>query len=294
MKELKWLITDEDFNSITHDYEWDAYVFRLWDNGITSPKDAEMKLHPARFEYTEPDCSFCGLIDRHCDLGNGQYKCNNCSKTFSIISGTYLNATKLEYHYWFRFAYLVGEMKIKDTDIIANDLGISKKTAWGMIELLRETRKTHANKPFVNSQDALVFYNYHDVIELLLKRKKPVKINWPNEPEPPELVSEPVGKVGKVFSIDALKSIYKTSFSRDINNTPTLKEFINEDLTVGDLTVGGVTRIKELENKIEIMLDEKATKVIESEVEVVVVVEEISDTIKEIEMNSKKTYEFGK
>jgi hypothetical protein len=61
MKELKWLISDEDFNLITKDYEWDGYVFMLWDNGMTSPKDAEIKLGASRFEYSHPDCTFCGM-----------------------------------------------------------------------------------------------------------------------------------------------------------------------------------------------------------------------------------------
>jgi hypothetical protein len=259
MNEPAWLITDEDFNLITKDYEWDGYVFMLWDNGITSPGDAVTKLHSNRFEHTEADCSFCGMIDRHNDLGGGEYKCSHCSEEFGITSGTHIEYTKLKPHYWFRFAYLTGELKIKDQFVLAKDLKITQEEADEMVRMFKKARGYKE------------FKSYHDVIDLLLKRKKKVKLIWPSEPvtEPEpvkelvvELVTEPghsgVESSKAVFNIDALKSVYKTSFNRDINNTPTLAEFIKQEnfTKTGEIE----TKLNELEKKIESILDEKATK----------------------------------
>lgn len=280
-KEIDWLISDEDFNTITHNGDWDVYLFMLWDNGIVSPENAKSILHSARFQYTNADCSFCESKENHYELSDGRYKCKSCLKKFSITSGTYLDGTHLEYYHWFRFAHLVGKMKITNSVTIANDLGVTQATAFGMLNVLRKARKENTEKKFVNGQDVLSFNSYHDVLGFLVLKNK----NQIIEP-----VADNNDKKEGIFSIDALKSVYKTSFKgRDIDNTPTLQEFIKDnDVTIGDVCE---EKIKELGSKIETLLNEKASNF---ENEPIIVNEDISETIKEIEINNKKMYEFGK
>lgn len=168
-----WLLSNEDFVDLTDVHKHNEWaLFILWDNGITSPEDSYNKIRDSRFQYSFPDCSFCGEMDKHYVLSTDQWKCKKCSSKFSITSGTYLDNIKLEYHTWLRFAFLVGEMKITNSCTIANDLGVTQKTAWEMLETLRKARKETSDKKFVNGQQVLVFNHIHDVLDILVKIKK--------------------------------------------------------------------------------------------------------------------------
>lgn len=167
-----WLLSNKDFKQLTnvdHIDEWLLFIF--WDNGITSPNDSYIKLHLARFQYTNLDCSFCGALDKHYVLNTGQWKCKKCFRTFSLTSGTYIENTKLGCHMWWRFSFLIGEKKVTNSSTIAHDLGLTQKTTWGMIETLRRARKETSDKKFLNGQEALSFNNIHEVIDVLLKSR---------------------------------------------------------------------------------------------------------------------------
>lgn len=166
-----WLISNADLQLITNDYEWDWVLAKFIDNGITSPEDAYWKLRTSRFEYTNPDCPFCEVIDKHYELNSECWKCKSCLKKFTITSGTYIENSKLDYYHWWRFAYLMGELKITNGGVIANDLELTHKTVWGMIETVRVSRKQTSDKKFVNGNEVLVFKNIYEVIDLLIKRK---------------------------------------------------------------------------------------------------------------------------
>lgn len=149
MENRNWLLSISEFNLITNNYELDWVLNKLNDNGITSPEDALMRISSARFTYPRgTDCPFCGTVDSHYQLNSECYKCRNrkCYKKFSITSGTYLNDTKLEYSQWWRFAYLIGDMKITNSAVIAKDLGVTQKTSWWMINTLRTARKETSKK----------------------------------------------------------------------------------------------------------------------------------------------------
>ncbi len=185
LPKLKWLLSDSDFEDTWNkDKEWeDAVLHILWDNGITSPADAKCRFEFARFEYTKKDCPKCVAFDDHYELTSShQWKCKKCGHKFTITSGTYIDNTKLELFYWWRFAYLIGEMKITNSQVIAKDLDVTQATSWFMIETLRNARKQTSDKNFVNGQEVLVFNHLWEVIELLVrktsikKKKNTVKI----------------------------------------------------------------------------------------------------------------------
>lgn len=180
IKELpkrSWLLSDEDFVDVcgenTDTLDWMLNL--MWNNGITSPEDAKMKFEQTRFEYGNPDCPNCGIIDSHYHLSSNQWKCKNCLAKFSLTSGTYIDNTKLEFYHWWRFCYLIGELKITNSCVIAKDLDITQLSAWRMIDTLRTARKENTKRKFVNGQEILVFNNLWEVLELLIKRKNKIK-----------------------------------------------------------------------------------------------------------------------
>lgn len=168
-----WLLSNEDFTDLTNVHQFNEWaLFILWDNGITCPDDAYNKLHLCRFEHTNPDCSFCGDVDKHYVLRTDQWNCKKCRRTFSVTSGTYLDNSKLEAHIWWRFCYLVGDMGITNSHLIAKDLGVTQKTAWFMLDTLRTARKETSNTKFINGSEVLSFNNSHEVIDVLVKIKR--------------------------------------------------------------------------------------------------------------------------
>lgn len=173
LPKLKWLFSDGDFKEMwsSDNEENDWLLMSLWDNGITSPEDAKCRIELQRFEYTTKDCPKCGNMDNHYITTRG-WKCKKCAHKFTITSGTYLDNTKLELYYWWRFAYLIGDMKITNSNVIAKDLGITQSSSWFMIETLRNARKQMSDKNFVNGQKVLAFNSLWDVIEVLMKLTK--------------------------------------------------------------------------------------------------------------------------
>lgn len=202
-KEIRWLLYDEDFKELTNTDKYSEWaLFIMWNNGITSPEDSQAKIELARFQHSNPDCPFCGAIQEHYVLGSDQYKCKKCLVKFSMTSRTFIHDTKLEYHIWWRFAYLVGDMKITNSQVIAKDLGVTQKTSWGMIKTLRTARKRTSDHKFANGQEVLVFNHLHEVLEVLLKQDITLK-----EKEEPEL--------GEVLSkTELLKQIYEFILSQ--------------------------------------------------------------------------------
>jgi transposase-like protein len=163
---------------ITNNYEHDWVTDKFRDNGITNPDLAFWALYGLRFEYCSPDCSFCGRVDNHWKINNEIWKCKSCRKKFSLTSGTYIENNKLEHYHWWRFCYLIAELKIKNSCAIANDLGITQKTAWKMINLLRMARKETAVIKFKNGQEILAFKHLYEPLEILISLKVKPEINF--------------------------------------------------------------------------------------------------------------------
>ncbi len=70
------------------------------------------------------------------------FKCANpkCYKKFSVITGTYMEATKIDLRLWFGALYLYTSHKKSLSSVqIAKHLGVSQKTAWFMSQRIRGT-----------------------------------------------------------------------------------------------------------------------------------------------------------
>jgi hypothetical protein len=69
-----------------------------------------------------------------------------------------------------RFAYLLGEMKIKTSTIIARDLVVTQKTVFYMLDTLKTAIRAQGKK-LLNGSDVLDFENMTSVLEVLLAIK---------------------------------------------------------------------------------------------------------------------------
>jgi len=70
---------------------------------------------------------------------------------------------------------LVGDMKIYNSMTIAHNLEVSQKTAWWMLNKLREARKKTSDHKFVNGQEVLVFKHRYEILDVLLSRTNTIK-----------------------------------------------------------------------------------------------------------------------
>lgn len=138
---MKWLWSNEDFDAL-HEADLSELAFALWDNGIICKRDAAMQLMYASTNFDVPDCPHCGANDnRHYPLNEGRWKCKKCRRKFSLTTKRYIDNTKLPLTHWWRFCYLVGEMKITNSCFIASDLEVTQKTAWLMLDTVKTALK---------------------------------------------------------------------------------------------------------------------------------------------------------
>ncbi len=89
-----------------------------------------------------PVCPHCGSTKKHYSIEKGaRYKCadRDCGKKFTVLVGTIFENTKLELRYWFAAIYLVANHKKGiSSHQLSRDLGCTQKTAWFMLQRIRE------------------------------------------------------------------------------------------------------------------------------------------------------------
>lgn len=89
-----------------------------WKNGVVSPFDKTSKVYKCK---------------------NNKYRCKNTGKYFDVKTGTVFANTKLPLRYWFyaMFLFLSHKRGVSSCQL-ARDLGITQKTAWNMLNKVRE------------------------------------------------------------------------------------------------------------------------------------------------------------
>ena len=88
-----------------------------WNGNVVSPFDATSKVY---------DCK-----------GN-RYKCKNTGKYFNVRTNTIFDNTKMELQKWFLAIWIVTSHKKGISSIqLSKDLGITQKSAWFMLQRIR-------------------------------------------------------------------------------------------------------------------------------------------------------------
>lgn len=124
---MKAKVDRKQFSDIFPDEEHCiAYLEELrWGGRVVSPYDPESTVYKCK---------------------NHQYKCRNTGKFFNVKTGTFLEGTKLPLSLWLEAILVVTSKKRGISSCqLAYDLGITQKTAWRMLTLIRKTMSSQNN-----------------------------------------------------------------------------------------------------------------------------------------------------
>lgn len=92
---------------------------RLWPNGVT--------------------CPTCAGRERITTRKGGFYRCNRCETTFTVRTGTIFERSHVPLHKWVYAMYLVVTARKGISSMqLAKEIGVTQKTAWFMLQRLRE------------------------------------------------------------------------------------------------------------------------------------------------------------
>lgn len=93
----------------------------------------------------EPACPHCGSLNPY--KTNRGYKCSDkdCHKKFTVKVGTIFENSKIPFRIWFAAIYLCTSSKKGISSVLlAEQLGITQKTAWFVLHRVREMLKAQA------------------------------------------------------------------------------------------------------------------------------------------------------
>jgi len=86
-----------------------------------------------------PRCPVCGLGERVTARAGGFYRCNQCKEDFTVRTGTIFERSHVPLHKWVYAMYLlVTARKGISSMQLAKEIGITQKSAWFMLQRLRE------------------------------------------------------------------------------------------------------------------------------------------------------------
>lgn len=110
-------------------------LFELFPDEPTARLYLESRLWP-----NGPVCTQCHSGARVTARPNGAYRCGACNKfTFTVRDGTIFGASKIPLHKWVYAMYLlVTARKGISSMQLAKEIGITQKSAWFMLQRLRE------------------------------------------------------------------------------------------------------------------------------------------------------------
>jgi transposase-like protein len=92
---------------------------RLWPNGVT--------------------CPTCAGQDRITTRKGGYYRCNKCKLDFTVRTGTIFERSHVPLHKWVYAMYLVVTARKGISSLqLAKEIGITQKSAWFVLQRLRE------------------------------------------------------------------------------------------------------------------------------------------------------------
>lgn len=137
---MNWLLSNDEFRGAVRDNDC-AYIILL-NNGVICENDAKVQFICSSTEYDAPDCPICLAQDNnHYPIGKDLWKCKKCLNKFTITSKRYLDNTKIPLTHWWRFCWLTEKNKRFNSCEISRDLGITQKSAYGMVTTLRMSMK---------------------------------------------------------------------------------------------------------------------------------------------------------
>ena len=109
-------------------------LFALIPDAETARVYLEKRLWP-----NGPRCPVCGLGERITARAGGFYRCNQCKEDFTVRTGTIFERSHVPLHKWVYAMYLlVTARKGVSSMQLAKEIGITQKSAWFVLQRLRE------------------------------------------------------------------------------------------------------------------------------------------------------------
>ena len=112
-------------------------------------KAAEKWFEAQRWPNGNVFCPDCGLVDfYHVSKKNMPYRCSDCKNYFSVRKGTAMESSKIGLQKWAIAVYLVTtSLKGVSSMKLHRDLGLTQKSAWFMLQRIREGWLEGRKKP---------------------------------------------------------------------------------------------------------------------------------------------------
>src|SRR5471030_1004796 len=93
----------------------------------------------SRFWPNGPRCPVCKAGERLTARAGGYYRCNACKEDFTVRTGTIFERSHVPLHKWVYAMYLlVTARKGISSMQLAKEIGITQKSAWFVLQRLRE------------------------------------------------------------------------------------------------------------------------------------------------------------
>lgn len=108
---------------------------------FSDPEAARLYLEEHRW-LGQPFCPYCGShsrITKRKGNRSGYYLCRDCSKEFTVRVGTIFGRSHVPLHKWLHAMYFLVTKKKRVSSLwLAREIGVTQKTAWSMLNRLRE------------------------------------------------------------------------------------------------------------------------------------------------------------
>jgi len=109
-------------------------LFAMFPDQETARVYLESRLWP-----NGPECPTCACRDRITTRKGGFYRCNQCKTDFTVRTGTIFERSHVPLHKWILAMYLlVTARKGISSMQLAKEIGITQKSAWFVLQRLRE------------------------------------------------------------------------------------------------------------------------------------------------------------
>ena len=84
-------------------------------------------------------CPHCEEVERITKRKNGYYRCNSCKKDFTVRTGTIFERSHVPLNKWLYAMYLLMTARKGISSVqLSKQIGVTQKTAWFMLQRLRE------------------------------------------------------------------------------------------------------------------------------------------------------------
>ena len=95
-----------------------------------------------------PRCPVCGTLDRITTRKAGFYRCNQCREDFTVRTGTVFERSHVPLHKWLYAMYLLVTARKGISSLqLSKEIGITQKSAWFVLQRLREALCFDASLP---------------------------------------------------------------------------------------------------------------------------------------------------